>query len=210
MKRNMRYILIYITVIALGAVLLSGCTTQKKVNNYLLSNPDYASKICNQLYPVQATEGKADVDVDVDYKPADNIDYTEVIDSLSGELFSLSEELEASKLELDYVKSHAPDTCAGVVNAYENRISKLNQQITSLGLRVKSLQLAYKPCEPDLKTVTVTKTITNTVVSTAEKEIITQLASKLAVEEGKAKTRLWWAIIVTVIAALLIIVLVKK
>lgn len=136
-------------------LLLSSCSLEHKISKaktLAYNNPDSFADLCARLFPV-----KDSVDTKTVYLPANNKDYTDVIDSLKKQIDQANEDVSSDT------------TASGEL--YRKRIAYLANQISSL-------RNAYKPCEKDTLRIVTTKTIENTAR-------VTDLAKRLQDSEVK-------------------------
>lgn len=133
------------------AIFSASCTPSL---NQVLKSPHLA-EACATKYPVKDSTGEAIIT----YLPADNKDYTNLIDSLNGALYALSLRGYADSILLS-------DTgrCCEVAREYVIMADSAQQEF----IRLKN---SYRPCKPD----TVKKAITVYRRDTAAEEVLRNL-----------------------------------
>ncbi len=119
----------YIVILCL---LLSSCMTYKKASNYILDTGQGAM-FCAANFPVKDSVGE----VRVTYRPADNTNYQNQIDSLGWSLYLLNQNM---KQKEDILKDTG--RCCDLVRQYVPIIDSLS----NMSARLK---IVYVPCLPD-------------------------------------------------------------
>lgn len=154
---------LYLFLVSCIILILSGCMTTEKARQMFDRHPgDFADLSLKHFPCVPDSAGKIPI-----YKPAGNIDYTGMLDSLKQSGDSL-------RAALDQAEKYAADSinrqCADLVAGYK-------QQVTRLAATIDSLRHRYQPPKPD------SVPAPYRVVSLAEKAIIVQLQDSLVKKE---------------------------
>jgi hypothetical protein len=203
----------FLCIILILAIGLSSCNAIKKAIDEKRTgkaklqfdrHPDTAAHYCAVHFPV-----KDSMAPDI-YHPADNVDYTSLIDSILKSSDSLSKDsiVGAWIKAIDWATSD-------VASSFQSVLTKKQDQINDLQKSIMHLHYSYKPCKPD----TVLQehfTVDGAAVADANDISQREKASRIKTESenAKLKSRLnWWKIacLITwaIVAIYLTIVIVK-
>jgi hypothetical protein len=166
-------------------VLFASCATQKKAEKYYEKHPEELAQVCIDKFPLDTVSK-----TDTFYQKADNVDYSNAIDSLVA-YGTILTGLDSG------IRINVNDTAA------------ISKYIDTINSQVKKLKANYKPCKPD--TVRLTNTIT---VEDKRKLFIVQNDLD---KEKKAHNKtiigkhifMWWAIVATVIGLFFLMIIIK-
>lgn len=158
---------------------MGSCATQKNAEKYYERHPIELARVCGDKFPPKDSTA----DPVVTYRPADNIDYHNEIDSLRTYAEIMQRNMADMQQQL-FMKGDGQDwkECSDLLIMYQHKVDSISQKAAALAKR-------YRPCDSDTLFIDRNHYITNTAKEFAQAGTISKLSTELEEKRKQARER---------------------